>query len=198
MKIFTMQLNKDYWENRYNTDEIGWDVGQITAPLKEYIDQLTDKSVKVLIPGAGNGYEVDYLITQGFTNVFVIDLAEIPLQNIKKRNPDFPSEHLIQGDFFKLDDAFDLILEQTFFCALQPELREKYTQKMHSLLKSNGKIAGLLFDFPLTEVGPPFGGSKIEYETLFSNQFHIKTLERAYNSIKPRADRELFFIFKPK
>lgn len=198
MMIFTMQLNKDYWENRYTTDEIGWDVGQITTPLKEYIDQVTDKAVKILIPGAGNGYEVDYLIERGFTNVFVIDLAEIPLQHIKKRNPDFPSEHLIQGDFFKLNDTFDLILEQTFFCALHPELREKYVQKMHSLLKPNGKIAGLLFDFPLTEVGPPFGGSKTEYETLFSNQFHIKTLEKAYNSIKPRADRELFFIFNTK
>lgn len=69
---------------------------------------------------------------------------------------------------------------------------------MKSLLNSNGKIAGLLFQFPLTEVGPPFGGSKDEYLQLFENDFEIKTLETAYNSIKPREEKELFFIFTKK
>ncbi len=198
MTIFTMPLNKAYWENRYQNNEIGWDVGSITTPLKGYIDQIQDKNLKILIPGAGNGYEVDYLLEKGFTNVYVVDLAETPLKNIQERNPDLPKEHLIQKNFFELDDTFDLILEQTFFCALNPELRKDYAAKMHSLLKPGGKIFGLLFDFPLTEAGPPFGGSKEEYLRLFSEKFTIKTLEPAYNSIKPRAGRELFFIFLPK
>jgi hypothetical protein len=33
---------------------------------------------------------------------------------------------------------------------------------------------------------------------LFENDFHIKTLETAYNSIKPRKENELFFIFEKK
>lgn len=192
------QLNKDYWENRYEANETGWDVGEITTPLKEYIDQIENKNLKILIPGAGNGYELDYLLSKGFKNVFVVDLAEAPLQNIKKRIPEFPENQLIKSDFFELEGNYDLILEQTFFCALTPELREKYVYKMHSLLSGNGKLFGLLFDFPLTEEGPPFGGSKAEYLNLFSEKFNIKTLETAYNSIKPRAERELFFIFLPK
>lgn len=192
------QLNKDYWENRYEANETGWDVGEITTPLKEYIDQIENKNLKILIPGAGNGYELDYLLSKGFKNVFVVDLAEPPLQNIKKRIPEFPENQLIKSDFFELEGNYDLILEQTFFCALTPELREKYVSKMHSLLSGNGKLFGLLFDFPLTEEGPPFGGSKAEYLNLFSEKFNIKTLETAYNSIKPRAERELFFIFLPK
>ncbi|CAM3658443.1 methyltransferase domain-containing protein [Flavobacterium saliperosum] len=192
------QLNKDYWENRYEANETGWDVGEITTPLKEYIDQIENKNLKILIPGAGNGYELDYLLSKGFKNVFVVDLAEAPLQNIKKRIPEFPENQLIKSDFFELEGNYDLILEQTFFCALTPELREKYVSKMHSLLSGNGKLFGLLFDFPLTEEGPPFGGSKAEYLNLFSEKFNIKTLETAYNSIKPRAERELFFIFLPK
>lgn len=93
---------------------------------------------------------------------------------------------------------FDLIIEQTFFCALEPSLRKKYASKIATLLNNNGKIAGLLFNFPLTEVGPPFGGLTEEYKKLFSNKFKIKTLEKAYNSIKPRADKELFFIAELK
>ena len=69
---------------------------------------------------------------------------------------------------------------------------------MASLLNPKGKLAGLLFDFPLTNEGPPFGGSKTEYTNLFSNSFYLKTLEIAYNSIKPRENKELFFIFEVK
>lgn len=187
----------NYWEERYQKGETGWDAGSITTPLKEYIDQLTDKNLRILIPGAGNGYEFDYLIENGFQNVYVIDIAETPLNNIKIRKPEFAS-HLIHSDFLTLNTTFDLILEQTFFCALPPEMRPKYVEKMVSLLKPNGKLAGLLFDFPLTAEGPPFGGSTPEYLNLFSDKFNIKTLEKAHNSIKPRQNKELFFIFEVK
>lgn len=191
------KLNKEFWENRYKTKETGWDVGEITTPLKEYIDQIENKDLKILIPGAGNGYEFDYLISQGFTNVWVVDIAGQPLENLAKRNSEF-KDHFIQSNFFELDNQFDLILEQTFFCALEPSLRKKYVDKMHSLLTEKGKIFGLLFDFELTEVGPPFGGCKEEYINLFQEKFNLKVLENSYNSIKPRAGRELFFIFEKK
>jgi methyl halide transferase len=187
----------NYWEERYLKGETGWDAGTITTPLKEYIDQLTDKNSKILIPGAGNGYEFDYLINKGFKNVYVVDIAETPLENIKTRKPEFAS-HLIHSDFFALDITFDLILEQTFFCALPPQIRSQYVEKMAELLLPKGKLAGLLFDFPLTSDGPPFGGSKEEYIKLFSTKFEIKKLERAHNSIKPRENKELFFIFEVK
>ena len=77
-------------------------------------------------------------------------------------------------------------------------LRIDYVKKMHYLLKPKGKIIGLLFDFQLTEVGPPFGGTLDEYKNLFKSQFEIKVLEKAYNSIKPRLGSELFFIFEKK
>lgn len=193
-----MKLNSNYWEERYQNNETGWNVGEITAPLKEYIDQIDDKTIRILIPGAGNGYELEYLIQNGFENSYVVDFAPTPLENIQKRLPELDSEHLIQSDFFELKGQYDLIIEQTFFCAIDPELRKSYVQKMKSLLKPTGKLVGLLFQFPLTEVGPPFGGSVEEYKNLFGNDFTIKTLETAYNSIKPRKGNELFFIFISK
>ena len=190
------KLNKNFWENRYHENKTGWDIGYISTPIKTYIDQLTKKDLKILIPGAGNSYEAEYLWKKGFKNVFVIDIANQPLSNLKKRLPKFPDKQLINKDFFELKNSFDLIIEQTFFCALEPSLRKSYSNKMKELLKDNGKIVGLLFDFELTKEGPPFGGSKDEYLNLFSPLFKIKTLEKSYNSIKPREDRELFFIFE--
>ena len=192
------RFDKAYWESKYSDEATGWDIGYASAPLVEYFKRLTNKKLKILIPGGGNCYEAEFLFEQGFENVYVIDIAEHPLKNLKTRFPDFPDNHLIHDDFFNHTGKYDLIVEQTFFCALDPVLRQKYADKMHDLLAENGKLAGLLFDFELTEEGPPFGGSSAEYLELFSEKFNIIKLERCYNSIKPRAGRELFFIFEKK
>jgi hypothetical protein len=192
-----MLLNKEYWEKRYKSATTNWDLGEISTPLKAYIDQLKDKNSRILIPGAGNAYELDYLIENGFQNVFVLDYAKHPLDAIIKRNKSL-KKHLIHDNFFNHTGTYDLIIEQTFFCALQPSLRPNYVDKMYDLLSKKGKISGLLFNFPLTKEGPPFGGSQEEYINLFSNTFSIKTLDNAYNSIKPRVNKELFFTFEKK
>jgi len=191
-------LHQNYWENTYNKQNTGWDIGSISTPLKEYFKQLSNNELKILIPGAGNSYEAEYLHLQGFNNVDVLDIAIQPLENFKKRVPSFLKKNLLQMDFFELDKKYDLIVEQTFFCALHPSLRQKYVEKMVSLLEDKGKLVGLFFDTELTEEGPPFGGDSNEYLQLFSTYFNIKTLDKCRNSIKPRFGRELFFIFEKK
>jgi len=192
------KLDKTYWSERYEENEIGWDIGAISTPIKKYIDQLKDKNIKILIPGAGNAYEATYLFEQGFKNVTVLDFAQKPLDNLKKRIPDFPSSQLINDDFFNHNAKYNLIIEQTFFCALSPKLRADYAEKMSELLVGKGKLAGLLFDFPLTEKGPPYGGCTEEYLTYFEPYFDVIILEKCYNSIKPRLGNELFFILQKK
>lgn len=192
------KFDKKYWDTKYEAQKTGWDIGYISTPIKTYIDQLTTKDLKILIPGAGNSYEAEYLYENGFNNVDVIDIAQQPLVNLKKRFPNFPQENLIHDNFFNHQNSYDLILEQTFFCALDPSLRKDYVDKMYNLLNVGGKIVGLLFDFELTSEGSPFGGSIIEYIQLFYAKFEVRILERCYNSIKPRNGRELFFIFEKK
>ena len=187
-------LSSEYWSSRYQNDITGWDVGTITPPIKAYVDQLKDKSLKILIPGAGNAHEAEYLHRQGFSNVYVCDLAIEPLENLQRRCPDFPKEHLIHGNFFEIESTFDLILEQTFFCALDPSLRQSYADKAATILNSSGKLAGLLFGvlFPFT--GPPFGGDITEYESLFKPRFTKVNISPCYNSLAPRSGNELFII----
>jgi len=187
-----MSLDQAYWEQRYEAGATGWDTGGPTLPLTTYIDQLTNKDIRVLIPGAGNAYEAEYLFNQGFRNVFVLDLARQPLDHIKARVPDLPSNQLIQGDFFDHQGNYDLIIEQTFFCAIDPTLRRDYVQKCRELLNPGGKLVGLLWSVPMNENQPPFGGSMEEYRELFQADFQLDILEASYNSIKPRAGREAF------
>lgn len=191
-------LNSRYWQERYETQQTGWDVGTISTPIKTYVDQLTDKSLRILIPGCGNAHEASYLWENGYKNLFIADYAIEPLNNFKAKYPDFPSDQLLHKDFFELDDQFDLIIEQTFFCALDPKLRTDYAVKMHQLLKPHGKLAGVMFSCTFEKEGPPFGGNKEEYFALFESLFTIKIMEKCYNSIPPRSGNELFVVLIPK
>jgi transcriptional antiterminator Rof (Rho-off) len=189
-----MELDRTYWETRYHTGETGWDLGGPSTPLKEYLDQLTDKDLKILIPGGGRAWEAEYAHRLGFRNVFVIDLTDAPFKDLLTRCPDFPKDHLLMGDFFAHEGQYDRILEQTFFCALDPTLRDRYVAKMKQLLNPGGKLVGVLFNDTLNADRPPFGGYKADYEPIFRRQFAHVSMEPCHNSIKPRAGRELWLV----
>ena len=192
------EIDESFWDNRYKSKNTGWDIGEISTPLKSYFNQLTDKSLKILIPGGGNSYEAEYLFKQGFKNVFVIDISLTALSNLHKRIPDFPKNQLIHSNFFELNDTFDLIIEQTFFCAIPPELRSNYALKTSELLNPKGKLVGLLFCIPLFKDRPPYGGTKEEYFPYFNPYFYIEIMELSYNSILSREKEELFIKFIKK
>jgi methyl halide transferase len=189
-------LSDNYWDNRYQNQQTGWDIGYPSTPLKEYFDQLTDKNLKILIAGCGNAYEAKYLLNNGFTDVTLVDISLILVNELKEKLRQFIENghcRVIHQDIFEHNDQYDLIIEQTLFCAIDPSLRKNYAQKMCELLKPSGKLVGLLFDKEFVG-GPPFGGSKEEYLTYFEPLFSIKTFEPCYNSIKPREGAELFMI----
>ena len=100
---------KEDWDKTYQNKMTGWDVGYAVTPLQEYFDQLKDKTLRILIPGAGNAYEVEHLFNNGFKNVFLLDFAPTPISNFKKRNPSFPENQIIEADFFDILDYFQKI-----------------------------------------------------------------------------------------
>ena len=188
-------LDASYWESQYEAKTTGWDLGTIAPPLQTYIDTISDKNCKILIPGCGNSYEAEYLLEQGFTAITVIDIAPTAVATLKEKFKNNANIQIILGDFFEHQGKYDVIIEQTFFCALPPSMRQKYVWKMHQLLSEEGILAGLLFNRTF-ESGPPFGGSKEEYEMLFKGAFDILKMEVCPNSIAPRANSELVFELK--
>lgn len=184
-------MEKEFWDNRWLTQQLGWDIGEVSKPLKEYFDTIEDKSIKILIPGAGNGYEAEYLYSQGFKNVSVADISAHALQSFQERCPSFPSENMLNKDFFEIKNEYDLIVEQTFFCALLPSRRNEYAKKMKELLGSKGKLVGVLFDRTF-DAGPPFGGNKKEYLEIFETYFENILMAPCQNSIKSRMGTELW------
>lgn len=188
-------IDATYWESQYQAKTIGWDLGMISLPIKIYIDSLQDKNSAILIPGCGNTYEAEYLLDNGFTNITVIDIAPTLVAVLKQKFKNNSNIEVILGDFFEHQGKYDLIIEQTFFCALIPTLRQKYVWKTHQLLAEEGVLAGLLFN-RIFEISPPFGGSKMEYENLFKVAFEFSEMDLCLNSIPARANSELFIKLK--
>lgn len=185
-------MEKEFWENRYKEKTTGWDIQAVSTPLKEYIDQLTNKDLNILIPGCGFGHEVIYLYKNGFKHVTALDFASESLSKIAEYSSEIKT---VSDDFFLHEGSYDLILEQTLFCAIDPNRRDEYVQKCSNLLKPNGKYVGVLFDRDF-EGGPPFGGSIKEYVNRFSTHFSSVEITACYNSIEARKGTEAFIIAK--
>lgn len=190
-------FDQEYWNNKWEKSQIGWDIGSASTAISEYFLQVDNKDLKILIPGCGNAHEAELLLGEGFKNITLLDIAPKACELISKK---FSSDEVetVCEDFFGHSGKYDLIVEQTFFCALDPILREEYVKKTHELLAENGKIIGVLFNRDFGKPIPPFGGTEEEYRNLFKKKFEIRTLERCYNSIKPRKNAEFFINFCKK
>ena len=188
----TPHFNEAYWNQRYEQKQTGWDIGYASTPLIQFAESIREKNIKILIPGCGNAYEGGRLYEWGFQDITLLDIAPALTKVLEERFANL-SIRVLTGDFFEQQGQYDLILEQTFFCALDPVLRSAYVQKMHELLRPGGMLVGVLFNRDF-EGGPPFGGSENEYRTLLEPYFEISKMEQCYNSIPPRAGTELFFI----
>jgi thiopurine S-methyltransferase len=181
-----------YWEQRYQQNDAPWDMGIPSPPFVQYLASYADTAHKILIPGGGKGHELAWMMQQGFTSVYLLDWSPASCAAVSTLYSDIPAAHIVCEDFFAHTGAYDLILEQTFFCALPPNMRADYVRHMHQLLKPGGKLAGVWFQFPLTEEGPPFGGSAEEYRALFSEGFDIVKMETCLHSHPARAGKELW------
>jgi SAM-dependent methyltransferase len=190
-----INIDKNYWENRWLKNETGWDIGYAAPAMSAYIQQFQNKSASILIPGCGNAHEAMFLVECGFTDITLIDIAVPVVEALQRKFKSSDQVKVLCEDFFMHEGEYDLIIEQTFFCAIPPSRREEYVQKIFSLLSSDGRLVGLLFNKHFNHSGPPFGGTQEQYRRLFEKLFKIEKLERCYNSIEPRVDTELFINF---
>lgn len=183
-------MDEVYWSKRYKNNETGWDIGEVSKPLLKLFDHIESKDDYILIPGCGNAYEAEYLFECGYENIYIIDIAEEPISAFKSRNPNFPENQILLGDFFKHTGSYNVIIEQTFFCAIDPELRPNYVHKCYELLKNNGRLLGVLFNREF-DGGPPFGGNEEEYKSIFEKVFSTVHIMDSIHSIKPRLGNEV-------
>ncbi|MDX2063519.1 MAG: methyltransferase domain-containing protein [Bacteroidia bacterium] len=185
-------MSPAYWDKRYQAADTPWDLGTASRPLVQFFETLTDKQLRILIPGGGPGHELAWLWAHGFEAAYQLDYAPSIRAQALATYPEVPESRFLVGDFFAHSGQYDLIVEQTFFAALDPSLRPAYAEQMARLLVPGGRLAGVLFEFPLTEKGPPFGGHRTAYYTLLAPHFDRICLGTCHTSVPERLGKEVW------
>ncbi|MFM7709452.1 MAG: methyltransferase domain-containing protein [Ferruginibacter sp.] len=188
-----------YWNARYAMGQTGWDLGSVSPAFIHYFSAMSNKEMAILIPGCGNSHEAAWLIACGFSQVTVLDIAPHAIQALRERFHAVDGKQLtiVQADFFEWDGQYDLIFEQTFFCAIHPDKRAAYVRQMHKLLRPNGQLVGLLFNRTF-DASPPYGGSIDEYQVLFEPYFNPLHVQPTSLSVEPRQGTECWMEGRKK
>jgi len=198
-----------FWNTRFVNKNTPWDPGEPSPSILELEKKLSldPKKTNVLFAGAGAGRDIPPFLQKGYS-VTALDWSPSGLEDLKKlcleKGTPLERLQLISDDFFKWEpkDKFDLCIEHTFFCAIDPKLRKQYVSKMTSLLKSAGILMGVfLIEDPCThhsffsKIGsPPFPSEEMELKKLFS-AYKIQLLERTPVPQEPFGSAEWWAIF---
>jgi SAM-dependent methyltransferase len=188
----------EFWNARYEADEIPWDFGGVPAALREYL-RPNPRAPRpagprtVLIPGCGSGYEIVAFAEAGF-EVTALDFSPAAVACARRIVGPALAARVVLGDFFtaRLSAApFDIIYERTFLCSFSPARRAAYERRVADLVKPGGAFVGYFyFDKIPYEEGPPFGLAWGEADELFGEHFLLVKDEPVGDSLPLFAGRE--------
>ena len=193
--------NPQYWERCYQSGEMGWDLGRATPIFDHWIKNYRTV-LNICVLGAGNGWDAINFAKRGHA-VTAVDFAKSAVKNmqatVKQNNLEMDIRCTNIFDLKKIyTNYFDVVLEYTCFCAINPSKRRDYLDVARHILKSQGEFIGLLFpiDKAPEDGGPPFAVQLEPTIKLISEYFFLIKREIPSLSIKPRLGREVFVIFR--
>lgn len=195
-----MPITPTDWDARYREGDTPWDLGGPTPVFERLIREKVLPTGKLLIPGAGRGYDAIAFAKAGF-EVTSVDVSETACASLRARAQEAgASLEVEEADFFTLarEGAYDLALEYTFYCAIDPAMRHAYRDQMAYLLKPGGLLFGLYFPLskPPESEGPPYGVKRDEVEASFKEHFDLVHAEFPAESVKPRRGNEILMIWR--
>ena len=188
------------WEANYASQTDGWDLGGPTPVFKRLASNGQFKPGRMIVLGAGRGYDAREFARYGF-DVTAVDFAPLAVHEMKRlADPTAPVE-ILQHDIFTLpetlNNSFDYILEYTCFCAIDPKRRAEYADLVTRLLKPNGIYIDLAFPLDERKGGPPFAVTEAEIFDLFVKRgFRLLSREKPAESVSQRRHAEELFIFQ--
>lgn len=194
----TNPSHPEYWNSRYASGQTPWDFGGVPAGLQEYIRRKVKGSNpnargRVLIPGCGAGYELKAFADAGFA-VTGLDISSVAVERARQLVGPAQAANVLQGDFFSYDfgaAAFDLIYERNFLCAITPDRREAYRDRVAQLLKYRGSLLGYFYyQKPDMASGAPFGFAWGTADDLFARYFLLGKDTPVSDSLPIYAGRE--------
>lgn len=194
-------VGADFWAGRYQAGETRWDHGEASPGLVDFLATQSYQPGTVVVPGCGRGHDARALAKAGF-EVIGLDVVPQAVEEARRlaKAEGITAIRFEQGDFFNLPTAlrgpYDWLFEHTFFCAIDPALRDRYVETAATLIKPGGRLLGVFFHIQ-PETGPPFGTTREELIERFTPRFSLEyeCVPRSYES---RKDKELLMLWQRK
>ena len=185
----------DFWDTRFQSGTTPWDAGGVPPALKQWLSGRHER-LRVLIPGAGTGYEVRLFAEQGH-DVLAIDFSDAAIEAARRELGPL-AERVRKADFFAFPEKdFDLVYERAFLCALPRRLWPDWGRRVAELVRPGGELAGFFY-LDDNERGPPFGISEPALEALRGQAFELAESQAvpSAQSLPVFKGREIWQVWK--
>jgi len=185
-----------FWDGLYQAGRSGWDLGRPSPPFEELLaGPAAPTAGRLAVVGCGRGNDALLFARHGFA-VTGFDFAPSAVDAARAASASAGLHaEFVQTDIFAVPSsyhgAFDYVLENTCFCAIDPARRSEYVGVIHDLLRPGGELIALFFAHGRPG-GPPFTTDAEEVRRLFDDSFVVEHLGPAANSAEPRRGKELF------
>ena len=198
-------LDSQFWESRYAAKDTGWDLGGASPPFVEFFARADAPKppMRVLVPGCGRGHDALHLAKWGF-DVTAVDFARPALDALRRRRRNLwipPAKcRTLRADVLRLParfaGAFDLLLEYTCYCAIDPSKRDAYARMAAAVLVPGGELVALFYPFRDAEGGPPFPVTEAGLRAAFGESFEVESWETPAGSVERRRGEERLVVMR--
>lgn len=193
-------LDAAFWSDKYRTGHDRWELGRAAPPLSRWLAEHPVSGRRVLVPGCGRGNEARLFAKAG-NRVVGVDLAPEAIAAARKLAVrDGVEVDFRVGDVCALGAdplRYDLVVEHTCLCALDPRRRVEYATAMTDVLVRGGELWGLFYAHGRPG-GPPFAIDRDGLLALFSPRLELAHEETPRDSIATRMGEEILAVFRKR
>lgn len=204
----------EYWDDAYRGERDGWDMGTPTPVFVDIVERYgmdfrpldgpdfaaLGRPPRALVPCSGRGYDALLLAENGW-DVTAVDFSAEPLRWLHAERTKRGIEmQVLQADMFPLGEQypahFDLLLEYTCVCAIEPLRRGEFLRFAADTLQPDGILLALLFPVDGRPGGPPFSIDVEEFKREAGEHFLLKHESTPETSVKPRLGKERLLVLE--
>ena len=192
----------EYWETLYQTKKDSWDLGKANPALLEFFkNTLCPKKGRVLVPGAGRGWDAIAWAQRGHETL-AVDYAQTAVGVLSAAAEKHPKLSVLNIDLFELSpkstEPFDIIYEYGCFSAIHPGRRDEYFEVWDKMLRPGGLVIAIFY--PLIQStslgGPPHPTSEGELMARLDGVLEVEERIKPKKSVPERLGKEEIWLLR--